>query len=59
MDFNCMLTPFLYCIGFAITFSSLFSKIIRVLRIFGVSGGSIDVDNAQPDTRSCVSGFDG
>merc|ERR1712196_721044 len=54
MDFMCMLTPFLYCIGFAITFSSLFSKIIRVLRIFGVSGGSTTLKKTRVKVKDMI-----
>merc|ERR1712196_454354 len=54
MDAACQLVPFLYCIGFAITFSSLFSKIIRVLRIFGVSGGSTTLKKTRVKVKDMI-----
>jgi len=51
IDTMCQMVPFLYGVGFAVTFSSLFAKIVRVLRIFGLSGSSRTLQKAKVQVK--------
>merc|ERR1711988_1356600 len=54
VNFACQIQPYLYGIVFAITFSSLYAKIARVLRIFNVGSRTSTLKRAPVKIQDMV-----